>query len=328
MNEILFGGQGVVNFIWGAWLFGIALVPLALWWYARSVTRPAESVVYHPDAEFIASLKPALLSRRRDLPALLFVATLALSLVALARPIAPLPQLDQRTTVMIAVDVSGSMRNDDIKPSRFIAMQSAVRGFVKQLPSDLKVGLVSFAGTAALNVSPTLERQGLLDAVDAMFMARGTAIGAGLRESIAALPARTVLDNATKPLELNPPPAVVVLLTDGRNNRDPDPLAMATLAKTQQVKVYTIGLGTLESNQSGEYYRGFDPQVLKDMARITGGEYFAASSAAQLGAVYTKLGSNLGWTFKPSEVTHVVATAAGLLLFSAMVFGERNRRVV
>ena len=318
----------MVNFLWGAWLLGIALVPLALWWYAKSVTKPAEAVVYHSDAEFIASLKLGLLSRRRDLPALLFAATLALSLVALARPVAPLPQLDNRTTVMIAVDVSGSMRNDDIKPSRFIAMQDAVRGFIKQLPSDLKLGLVSFAGTAALNVPPTFDRQGLLDAVDAMFMARGTAIGAGLRESIAALPARTILENATKPLELNPPPAIVVLLTDGRNNRDPDPLAMAALAKTQQVKVYTIGLGTLESNQSGNTFRGFDPKVLQDMARLTGGEYFDASSAAQLERVYTKLGSNLGWTFKPSEVTHVVATAAGLLLLTAMVFGERNRRVL
>ena len=318
----------MVDFIWGAWLLGIALVPLALWWYAKSVRKPAEAVVYHPDAEFIASLKPARLSRRRDLPALLFAGALALSLLALARPVAPLPQLDNRTTVMIAVDVSGSMRNDDIKPSRFIAMQSAVRTFIKQLPSGLKVGLVSFAGTAALNVPPTNERQGLLDAVDAMFMARGTAIGAGLRESIAALPARTVLENAIKPLEANPPPAIVVLLTDGRNNRDPDPLAMAALAKTQQVKVYTIGLGTLASNQSGELYRGFDPQILKDMARITGGEYFAASSAGQLQSVYSKLSSNLGWTFKPSEVTHVVATAAGLLLLTAMVFGERNRRVI
>ena len=227
----------MVNFIWGAWLLGIALVPLALWWYARNVAKPAEAVVYHPDAEFIASLEPALVSRGRDLPAMLFVATLALSLVALARPVAPLPQLDNHTTVMIAVDVSGSMRNDDIKPSRFIAMQNAVRGFIKQLPSDLKVGLVSFAGTAALNVSPTTERRGLLDAVDAMFMARGTAIGAGLREAIAALPARTVLGNATKPLDSNPPPAIVVLLTDGRNNRDLDPIKMAALAKAQQVKV-------------------------------------------------------------------------------------------
>lgn len=131
----------MVDFIWGAWLLGIALVPLTLWWYAKSVSRPAETVVYHPDGEFISSLKSA------------------------------------------------------------------------------------------------------------------------------------------------------------------------------------RGLGTLASNQSGEYYRGFDPQVLKDMARTTGGEYFAASSAAQLGAVYTRLGSNLGWTFKPSEVTHVVATAAGLLLLTAMVFG-------
>ena len=318
----------MVEFIWGAWLLGIALVPLTLWWYARHVAKPAEAVVHHPDAEFLASFRSARLTGKRDLPAILFVAALALCIVALARPIAPLPQLDNRTTVMIAVDVSGSMRNDDIKPSRFLAMQAAVRGFVRQLPSDLKVGLVSFAGTAALNVAPTTERQGLLDAVDAMFMARGTAIGAGLRESIAALPARTTLENATKPLETNPPPAVVVLLTDGRNNRDPDPLAMAALAKTQQVKVYTIGLGTLESNQSGELYRGFDPQVLKDMARITGGEYFAASSAGQLSAAYTKLGSNLGWTFKPGEVTHVVATAAGLLLLTAMVFGERNRRVI
>jgi Ca-activated chloride channel homolog len=161
-----------------------------------------------------------------------------------------------------------------------------------------------------------------------MYMARGTAIGAGLRESVAALPARTVDDDATKPLEPDPPPAVVVLLTDGRNNREPDPLEMAALAKSQQVRVYTIGLGTQESNESGNSFQGFDPEVLQQIARTTGGEYFEARSAGQLGSVYNALGSKLGWTFKPGEVTHVVAAFAGLLLLISMIFGERNRRVI
>jgi Ca-activated chloride channel homolog len=318
----------VIGFIWAAWLLGLVVLPLTLWWYFRLISKRGAAVAVHSDAEFLMSLKRPSFARRRDLPAVLFVLALGLSVVALARPTAPLPSLDNRTTIMMAVDVSGSMRTDDIKPSRFAAMQTAVRDFVRQLPGDINVGLVSFAGTAALNVPPGTERQVILDAVDAMFMSRGTAIGAGLRESVAALPGRSVAEKPAKPLEPNPPPAIVVLLTDGRNNRDPDPLEMAALAKAQQVRVYTIGLGTQESNASGNYFQGFDPEVLKTIAQTTGGEYFEARSAGQLGTVYRSLGSRLGWRLKPGEVTHVVAACAGLLLFAAMIASERNRRVI
>jgi Ca-activated chloride channel family protein len=318
----------MIGFSWGLALLGLVLIPALLWWYARSILRPGGGIAMHTDLEFLQSLKPARFARNRDLGALFFTLALGLGVVALARPNAPVPVLDNRTTVMMAVDVSGSMRNNDIAPSRFEAMQKAAKEFARKLPAGINLGLVSFAGTAAVNVQPTLERQPILDAIDGMFMSRGTAIGAGLRESISVLPGRTTDEKATKPLETNPPPAIVVLLTDGRNNRDVDPIQMAQLAKTQQVRVYTIGLGTLASNQSGNYFQGFDPTVLQEMARITDGQYFEATSASKLEQAYSKLGSSLGWTVKRGEVTHVVAACAGVLLFLALLIGERSRRVV
>jgi Ca-activated chloride channel family protein len=318
----------MIGFSWGLALLGLVLVPVLLVFYARALSRSGGGVAVHPDLEFLRSLKPSRFARGRDLGAVFFTLALALGVVALARPTAPLPVLDNRTTVMMAVDVSGSMRNNDIEPSRFVAMQTAAKDFARKLPPEINLGLVSFAGTAALNVAPSLERQPILDAIDGLFMARGTAIGAGLREAITVLPGRTVDEKATKPLEENPPPAIVVLLTDGRNNRDVDPLEMARLAKVQQVRVYTIGLGTMESNASGSSFLGFDPTVLQEMAKITDGTYFEARSATQLGSAYAALGSRLGWTVKRGEVTHVVAACAGVLLLLALLIGERSRRVV
>jgi Ca-activated chloride channel homolog len=318
----------MIGFIWDSWLLFLVLVPALIWWYVRSVSKRGGGFAVHSDTEFLNLIRPRRFSRRRDIPAALFIVALGLSVVALARPTAPLPTLDNRTTIMLALDVSGSMRNDDIKPSRFVAMQESARAFVKQLPRDINLGLVSFAGEAAVNVTPSLERQPILDAIDAMYMARGTAIGAGIRESVGALPGRTNDPEATKPLENNPPPAVIVLLTDGRNNREPDPLEMAQLARGQAVKVFTIGLGTQDPSQQNNPWAGFDPETLQSIADTTGGKYFEARSADQLGAIYNSLGRNLGWTLKPGEVTHVVAALAGLILLLSMFFGETNRRVI
>jgi Ca-activated chloride channel family protein len=319
----------VIGFIWDSLLLSLVVIPALVWWYARSVARRGGGgFALHSDSEFLGVVRQRRFARRRDLPALLFVVALALSVVALARPTAPLPTLDNRTTIMLAMDVSGSMRNDDIKPSRFVAMQESARKFVRQLPQDINLGLVSFAGEAAVNVPPGTDRQPIFDSIDAMYMARGTAIGAGIRESLGALPGRTNDPDATKPVDQNPPPAIVVLLTDGRNNREPDPLEMAQLARGQEVKVFTIGLGTQDPSQENNPWAGFDPDTLKSIAQTTGGQYFEARSADQLGAIYNSLGRNLGWTLRPGEVTHVVAAIAGVLLLISMVFGETHRRVI
>jgi Ca-activated chloride channel family protein len=248
-------------------------------------------------------------------------------MVALARPTAPLPMLDNRTTIMLALDVSGSMRNTDIAPSRFVAAQEAARAFVKQLPSDLQLGLVTFAGSAMVNVSPGTDRKAVFEAIDSLYMFRGTAIGAGIRESLGALPGRS-LEPSKQKLDPNAPRAIIVLMTDGRNNREPDPLEMAEIAKQNGVPVYTIGLGTQSESNNSNPFSGFDPETLMSISRSTGGKYFEAKSAGQLDQVFRSLGSSLGWVMRPSEVTHLVATLAGLLLLCSIVFSETNRRVI
>jgi Ca-activated chloride channel homolog len=318
-----------MSFTWIWLLLALLFIPILAFLYLRSQARPAESVVLHPDAEFLQRIAQKRFSKGRDIPTLLFLLAIGMSVVAMARPNAPVPVPDNKTTIMLTLDVSLSMEAKDITPTRFIAAQEAARLFIKQLPKGTKIGLASFAGYAAINVNPTADHEEVLKAIDELSMGRGTAIGAGIRESVSALPGRYA-DGLTK-LDKNPPPVAVVLLTDGRNNREPDPIEMASMAREQQVKIYTVGLGTEQGSinlESGGFRVGFDPETLKTIAKTTGGEYFEARSAGQLNAVYKNLGRSIGWTTRPGEVTHLAAALAGILLFVSLATGELNRRVV
>lgn len=318
-----------MSFTWIWLLLALLVIPVLAYLYLRSQARPAESVVLHPDAEFLQRISQKRFSKGRDIPTLVFLLAIGMSVVALARPNAPIPVPDNKTTIMLTLDVSLSMDAKDITPTRFIAAQEAARLFIKQLPKGTKIGLASFAGYAAINVNPTADHEEVLKAIDELSMGRGTAIGAGIRESVSALPGRNA-DGQTKP-EKNPPPVAVVLLTDGRNNREPDPIEMASMARDQQVKIYTVGLGTESGSinlESGGFRVGFDPETLKQIAATTGGQYFEARSAGQLNAVYKSLGRSIGWTTRPGEVTHLAAALAGILLFVSLATGELNRRVV
>jgi Ca-activated chloride channel homolog len=317
----------VIGFIWPVQLIVLLVIPLLAFLYRRSVHRPAEAVVYHPDAEFLSAVSKSRFSLRRELPVVLYLVAVGLGVTALARPTAPIPVPDNRTTIMLALDVSLSMEADDIKPTRFEAAKDAAKVFIKQLPAGTKIGLASFAGFAAVNVSPTADHDEILKAIDELSLGRGTAIGAGLLEAVRALP-----DRATETLPKNPAPAAIVLLTDGRNNRPPEPEEGAAEARAKQVPVYTVGLGTengvinFEGNQT--MMVGFDPETLRNISSTTGGQYFEARSAGQLTSIYARLGRQIGWTSKPGEVTGVVAAIAGLLLFAAIAVGERSRRVI
>ncbi len=320
----------MIGFIWVQFLPVLALLPVLVWWYRRSLARRGGGTAAHSDSEFLQSLLSPRFARRRDLPAALFGLALVCSVLALARPTAPVPTLDDHTTIMLALDVSGSMRNNDVQPSRFVAAQEAARAFARQLPAGVNLGLVSFAGSAALNTPPTTERESLLSAIDSLFMSRGTAIGAGIRESLGALrgaqPEPAGAAGSSVPTDTAP--AFIVLMTDGRNNREPDPLEMAALAQKRGVKVYTIGLGTQRETSNTNPFAGFDPETLRRIAEATGGQYFEAQSAGQLMEVFRSLGRSLGWRVQSTEVTGFVAALSGILLFLSLMASETNRRVV
>jgi Ca-activated chloride channel homolog len=326
-----------IGFLFPWALLMLLMMPLLAWLYWRGINEPkSQAAVYHPD---LALLRQAARRGRRwpqHLAAVFYGLAITLALVAIARPTAPLPVLDNKTTVMLALDVSRSMDADDIPPTRLVAAQAAAKTFVKQLPKDMKAGLVSFAGEANLEVAATTDHQSIIDAIDNLQLDLGTAIGAGLEEAVNALPGRSVFNAPKDPKAVaNLPPASIVLLSDGRNNRPQiDPLEAAERAKQLGVKVYTVGLGTengylpSRENGIGGFVVGFDAETLKAIARITGGEYFEAKSAGQLDNVYRNLGRSIGWTFKPDEVTGLLAALAGVLALLAIFWSQWQRKVI
>ncbi|AFZ69178.1 VWA domain-containing protein [Deinococcus peraridilitoris] len=318
-----------MSFLWPWALLALLLLPVLVTLYLRGLSRGAKTVALHPDFHLLAQAGGHKRPVRRHLPALLYLGALATALLAVARPVAPLPMPDNRTTIMLSMDVSLSMDANDIEPTRFAAAQEAARNFVRSLPRGTRVGLASFAGYSVLNAPPSSDHERVLQAIDRLELGRGTAIGAGLLEALRALP------NRTEGAPADRPPAAIVLLSDGRNNREPDPLETAMLARDLEVSVYTVGLGTQEGTLSfgrGEYGRfqaGFDAETLQAIARMTGGRYYEARSAGELSGIYRSLGQSLGWTVEPREVSGVVTALAALLLIASLLASERfNRRIL
>ncbi|WP_216327233.1 VWA domain-containing protein [Deinococcus aestuarii] len=322
-----------MSFIWPWALAALVLLPLFVWLYLRGLGRPAQTAALHPDLRLLAQARGRPRPLRRHLPAALYLGALTLALVALARPTAPVPLPDDRTAIMLTMDVSRSMEAEDIKPSRFAAAQEAARSFVGSLPPGVRVGLASFAGYAVLNTPPTTRHEQVLTAVDGLGMARRTAIGDGLLESLRALPERSGQVQAETPTPQDLPAAAIVLLSDGRNNSGSDPLEAAAEAKRLGVRVYTVGLGTENGDPGmggwGGFWGGFDAETLKQIASTTGGRYFEARSAGELNSIYRDLGRSLGWKVQPSEVSGFVAALAGLMLLGSLGVSELlTRRIL
>ncbi|MCL6529834.1 MAG: VWA domain-containing protein [Meiothermus ruber] len=294
-------------------------LPLLIWVYrSRSVQSGSSAYALLPGLSQLRQVQRD--AWKRHLGAGLYLLALALGIVALARPQATLRVPDNLAGVMLAMDVSGSMRASDIPPSRLEAAQKAAQDFVRALPEEAKVGLVSFAGYATLEVPLTTDHQSVIDRIALFQLARGTAIGEGLLESLKAFPA----DAQGKPLG----PSTIVLLSDGRSNRGTDPLEAAQKAKQMGVKVHTIGLGKPLAAGEVPSYLAFDEEALRAIAEATGGQYYTAESVEALQAAYRKLQRAVGWKLEHTEVTGVLGLFSGLLLASSLIMAQLRRRVV
>lgn len=299
----------------------LLLLPILAWVYRGWQRRGRASAhVLHPNLRQLSAVAQG--STRRHWGSGLYLLALGLGLFTLARPQALLPQPDNLAGVMLAIDISRSMRASDIDPDRMTAAKKAAQTFVKALPQGAKVGLVSFAGYATLEVPLTTEHQRILDQIDILEMARGTAIGEGLRESLKAFPQT----EGGKPLG----PSTVVLLSDGRNNRGVDPLEVVKEAKQMGVVVHTIGLGKKISEEQTQFnnFMAFDEETLQAIAESTGGQYYAAESAEALHGAYRKLSRVVGWKPTRTEVSSLSSLLAGLVLASSLVLSGLRRRVV
>jgi Ca-activated chloride channel family protein len=313
-----------VGFQFPLLLLLLLLLPLLAWVYWRRVgAEGSSSYVLYPNLAQLARLSEP--RWKRHLGALLYGLALVLAIAALARPAATIPAPDNMATVIVTIDISRSMRAQDIEPSRFEAAKQEAKQFVRALPDGAKVGLVSFAGYATLEVEPTTDHQRVIDQIELLQMARRTAIGDGLLESLKAIPK----DGNDKPLG----PSTVVLLSDGRTNSGIDPLEVTPFAKDMGVVVHTIGLGRRSNpndpdQQWGGYWMQFDEETLRAIADSTGGQYYAAESAEALRQAYRNLGRVVGWRPQRTEVSGVFGLTAGLLLASSLLVSNLRRRVI
>jgi len=279
---------------------------------------------------------------RRHIPPLLFLLALIVMIVAIARPAAIITLPSQHQTIILAMDVSGSMRAMDVQPDRISAAQAAAKAFVADQPSNVRIGVVSFAATASVVQPPTQNREDILAAIDRFQLQRGTAIGSGIILSLATIfpeagidvssliygrdtPRGVPLDQAhktEKPAFTPVPPgsytsAAIILLTDGQRTTGPDSIEAARMAADRGVRVFTVGIGTTNGETIG--FEGWsmrvrlDEETLKTIANMTRGEYFYAGTATDLKKVYQSLNSRLELEKKNMEISALFSAAAAVV---------------
>ncbi len=320
-----------MSFLWPSILVLYLLIPALIAGYLWMLRRPARERVRFPHVDLVARAAAAGGQWRRHVPAVLFLLTLCGIIFTLARPVAPVPVPDNRTTVMLSIDVSRSMMAHDVVPTRLDAAKKAAIEFVRSLPGGAKVGLVSFSSYATLVTPPTDDHDRVIKAVNSLNLEFATAIGDGLLEAIYALPGRQRPEIPPTPgpeaAPVDPsrlPPATVVLLSDGQSNRGTPPEDAAVVARQWHVKVYTVGLGSpegtfLELGGRSIFVR-LDEETLKEIAEVTGGAYWRVASTTELSRVYSRLGRSIGWERKPVEVSGLVSVvAAGLFVATVTV---------
>ncbi|HXX39319.1 MAG TPA: VWA domain-containing protein [bacterium] len=308
-----------MGFLWPAGLLLYGLVPILLCTYVWMLRRRSRERLRYSSLDLVAEAVAVSGRWRRHVPAIFYLTTLCAIIFTAARPTAALPLPDNRTVVMLSIDISRSMRATDVVPTRLDAAKAAAVKFVRALPRGTRVGLVSFSSYATLITPPTADHDQVVQSINSLQVEFATAIGDGLLEAVYALPGRPRLIDLSNPyatpaLPSRPtvdaerlPPAVVVLLSDGQSNRGVPPEQAAMVAKRLNVKVYTIGLGRPEGTfmelSGHSMYVQLDEETLKEIARMTGGTYQRVTTGDDLKRVYTRLGRLIGWEWRPVEIS-------------------------
>jgi Ca-activated chloride channel family protein len=327
-----------MKFVWPSFLWLMLLLPLLVLLYRWLLSRRRKTTVR------LASISVAKLAAgrgpgwRRHVPPLLMLLALAALLLAVARPTAVITLPLSERTIMLAMDVSGSMRAEDVKPNRLVASQEAAKTFVNNLPREVRVGVVAFAGTAAVVQAPTTSREDVLNAIDRFQLQRGTATGSGIILSLATLFPDDGIEiqhitgqrnfpggdigkkKEAKTAKVEPGSynsAAIIMLTDGQRTTGPDPLEAAKMAADHGIRVYTVGVGTTGGEVIG--FEGWsmrvrlDEETLKNVSLLTHGEYFYAGTAEDLKKVYESLSSRMVVERKETEITALLAGFGAML---------------
>lgn len=330
-----------MNFVWPHLLWTLLAIPLLVLLYLWLLSKRRKSTLRFASLAVVKQAQGGGPGWRRHVPPVLLLLALGSLLIATARPMAVVTLPLQQETIILAMDVSGSMRATDVQPDRLTAAQEAAKSFLIDLPRSVRVGVVSFAGTAAVVQPPTQSRDDVVAAIDRFQLQRGTAIGSGIVLSLATIFPDAGIDlsqitgQRNMPLGPNDKPkqdfvpvapgsyasAAVILLTDGQRTTGPDPLDAAKMAADRGVKVYSVGIGTKEGETIG--FEGWsmrvrlDEETLKNIANLTRGEYFYAGTATDLKKVYQSLSSRLMVEKKETEVSSLFAALGAVLVLVA-----------
>ncbi len=368
-------------FLWSGLLLLLLVVPILAAAYAWLQRRRRPAAVRYSSLALVRDAVPRLSWLRRHLPFALLLAALGSLVLAVGRPavIASVPT--NQVTIVLAIDVSGSMCSTDVAPSRIEAAEQAASSFVDRQAATTQIGIVAFSGFAELIQPPTNDRQALLDAIHSLATGRRTAIGSGILTSIDAI---AQIDKAVAPSlsKQDPGPAptpvpkgayapdIIVLLTDGASNAGPLPLDAAQQAADRGIRVYTIGFGTADGgplsiacaqqflghepfvggppagafggggggglggfggafgggggNAGGgnAFRRGIDETTLRQIADLTGGQYYSAESAGDLQAVFAKLPTYLITKHEVVEFSVAFVALGGVLAGVSMLLGQ------
>ena len=361
-----------LTFIWPMLLWLLLAVPLLVWWYRRidakqratalrfarlaaatgSLAAPGSASAASSGAASSAASASASGSTTaalrsgfaRHAPAAVLLLGIIALLVAVARPQAMVVLPSRTDAIILALDISGSMRATDVKPDRLTAAQNAAKTFINDQPGNVKVGVVTMAATAAVAQSPTIKREDITAAIDRVKLQNGTALGSGIVIALTALLPEPAIDvdkvisgrsgfNLTREQRLaieqfKPVPpgsngsAAIILLTDGESNTGPELMTAAKLAAERGVRIYTVGIGTKQGatlSVDGWSMRvRLDEEVLKKVADLTRAEYFRASNAGDLKKIYKQLAARMtAGRGRTMEITALLAALGVLLTLTA-----------
>ena len=303
-------------------LAGLLLVPIAALAYLSMQRRRRREAATFSNPALLPNLVTERPGFRRHLPPLLVLLALTALVVALARPQRTVAAPQRAATVMMVTDISGSMNANDVQPDRLTAAVKAARRLTDELPETFRLGLVTFADFAQVEAPPTTDRAPVRAALDRLRAEGGTAMAVGLDRaiSLARTPVPDERGTGTRRL-----PSVLVLLSDGKDTQSSiSPLEVARQASELGIPIFAIALGTPTGEvEVRDQFGGVqriqvppDTETLREIARTTGGRYFAAPDAARLESIYANLGTRLSSRPVEREITVAFAGGAVVLLLA------------
>ena len=336
--------------LWPGFLLLLLLIPLLIAAYSWMLRRRRRFAVRYSSLSLVRQALPRS-NWRRHVPFALFLLALLSLIIALVRPVAIVSVPTNKTTIILALDVSRSMCSTDIMPNRLTAAKEAAVSFIERQRPGTQIGVVAFSGYAELVQPPTTDGELLTDSIQGLLTGSRTAIGSGIMKSIDAIaeidpsvaPSIAEGSSTPKPTPVAKgayAPDIIVVLTDGASNAGPRPVAAAQQAADRGVRVYTIGFGTARGAEmpncnpgvqgrepqfgggqgfgGGGFRRGIDEATLKQVASITDGKYYSAESASELNDIFSNLPTSLITRHETTEISVAFAALGALLAVVAV----------